>query len=123
MTHEQQHAANTALDSCPLRDASGRTAILLPEPLAGGIYEFHVVVDDLGPYPARGHFDSNADPDADRWLFLGRVDECPPSRIDAVRIAIEGWIHEGVVRLARWCRNRAFEHAWNAAAAYADAAA
>jgi len=102
---------NAALMACPLRDGNCCTAFLAPGS-RNGLREFVAVADRMGVYPAKGFYD----PERDRWLYLDRENKCLPCRTEAVQIIIEGWVQDGIVKLARWCRNRAFEHAWIAAA-------
>jgi len=107
--HELQHRENMA--KCPLRDEFGRTAVLAPSSRDDDMYEFIAVVDSIGVYPAKGFYD----PEHNIWIFLGKNNYCPPSRMDAVEINIRAWDRAGIIKFARWCRNRAYEHSWIAA--------
>jgi len=104
--HELQHHENVA--ECPLRDEFGRTAVIVPSSRDDDMYEFIAVVDNMGIYPARGFYD----PERNKWVFLGQDNNCPPSRMEAVRTVIQGWDRAGIIKFARWCRNRAYEHSW-----------
>ena len=102
-----------------------RVAVLAPFPDEGGLMRIVAITDSYGTYPAAQemYYDWQLHEDDGQWLYRGHQNECPPGRDDVLKQMTAGWSKEGIVKLARWCRNRAFEHAWNAAAYAAYAAA
>ena len=76
------------------------------------------VTDCYGTFPAAPemYFDPAEAGTEDAWIYNARPESCPPGRYDVLKALLEHWSKEGIVKLARWCRNRAYEHAWSAAA-------
>lgn len=100
---------------------SQRIAILEPLLVSpswnGGLFRVIAIADRDGTFPAPPNtFYDPVGADGDHWIINGTYDECPPGRTDTLLALLRRLPRDEMLRFGRWCRARAIEYSFVAAA-------